>query len=183
MAGLEQPQRYEVLPGLPPYGPPAVVFSATGQRKHSEGFVVRFFPRTGESWVGNFISALCGVSGVFSHPDGRHLIVLSAGEGYVIDPETRQCVHCFGGQVVNVIPIPQLELLVVGNGLWFEAIGRNGILWKSPRISWDGMRNLEVHDFVLSGEAYDPMTNDWRPFKVDVLSGKPNGGSYSGPVM
>jgi hypothetical protein len=181
----DNPIRYEILPGLPPYGPPALTFSSTGRGKHQEGFVVRFFTASGEEWVGNFISGLDGISGVFPHPNGHHLIVFSAGQGYVVDPETRQCVHTFSGQALDVIPIPQLEAFVVGNGLWFEAIDRNGLWWRSRRISWDGMRNIKVADVSLSGEAYDPLsgTEEWRPFTLDLTTGEAKGGSYCGPPM
>jgi hypothetical protein len=47
-------RHFEVLTGLPPYGPPAERFSATGQGTHREGFVVRFTDSRGRQWVGNF---------------------------------------------------------------------------------------------------------------------------------
>jgi len=30
----------------------------------------------------------------------------------------------------------------------------------------------------LVGEAYDPMTDDWAPFEVDIETGELRGGSY-----
>lgn len=114
--------RYEILPGLPPYGLPAVTFSATGQGKHREGFVVRFFPGSDQSWIGNFIGAFGGLRGVYDHPNGVHLIVCSGGECYVIDPESQQCLVSFGGEVIEVISVPRRRLLIVSNGVWLEAL-------------------------------------------------------------
>jgi hypothetical protein len=44
--------RFEILPGLPPYGPLPVQFSATGCGTHREGFVVQF-DGSSVPWVGN----------------------------------------------------------------------------------------------------------------------------------
>jgi len=81
---------FEVLPGLSGVGPYPEQFSATGKGTHREGFVVRFHPHLSESWVGNFQSVLHGFTGVLLHPDGRTVIVVSGGQAYHVDPETRK---------------------------------------------------------------------------------------------
>jgi len=73
--------RWEVLDGLPAYGPMSEPFSTTGQGMHREGLVDRFFPPTG-SWVGNFQRGLSSLDEVFAHPDGRHVVVVAGGTGY-----------------------------------------------------------------------------------------------------
>ena len=40
--------RFEILPGLPPYGPMAISFTKNGAREHREGLVVRFYPAASE---------------------------------------------------------------------------------------------------------------------------------------
>jgi hypothetical protein len=71
--------RFEILSGLPAYGPVAEAFSATGQGKHREGFVVRFESNSAKNWVGNFQPGLGGCSRVFEHPNGTDLIVIASG--------------------------------------------------------------------------------------------------------
>jgi hypothetical protein len=61
---------FEILPGLPPYGPPAEAFPGN-YGKHREGFVVRFTPDEGESWAGNFQPGARGCDGVFAHPNAN----------------------------------------------------------------------------------------------------------------
>lgn len=73
------PTEREVLPGLPPLGPPAEPFSANGMGTHSEGFVVRFVPEFGSPWTGNVQPGLGDASGVFNHPNGRDIMGLSMG--------------------------------------------------------------------------------------------------------
>ena len=69
--------RYEILPSLPSTGPMHEQFSATGMGMHSEGFVVRLHPSTGESWGGNLQGGLGGCEGVFHEPGSDQLIVVS----------------------------------------------------------------------------------------------------------
>ena len=115
---------------------------------------------------------------VLAAPDAAQAIVVSGGQGYVVEPRTRSLVRCFGGTISEVLSLPEQRALIVGNGLWFERIENSGIVWKSRRVSWDGMVNVTVTDSTLVGEAYDPMTNDWIPFEVDLESGELRGGSY-----
>src|SRR5262245_57480504 len=97
--------RYEVLHGLPPYGPPAEPFTATGQGAHREGFVVRFTDDDGDRWVGNLQPGLGGINAVVDHPDGRRAIVVAGGQGYIVDPNDRSSRSYFGGQIGWIIPL------------------------------------------------------------------------------
>lgn len=174
-------QKFKILNGLPAYGPLPEQFSSTGMGKHREGFVVEFFPRNSQNWIGNFQPGLGGVDDVIEHIDADHVIVLAGGQAYVVDPETRSIVNDFGGQIEHVISISELQILLFGNGLWFEAIGQSGFIWRTRRLSWDGMRSINHNGNALSGEGYDPMTDSWVPFFVDLSSGNSTGGSYCGP--
>jgi len=168
------------LPGLPPYGPAPEAFSATGQGKHSEGFVVRFMTKSGDVWVGNFQPGLGGCSIVFEHPNAVNVIVLSGGQGYVVDPDSRRCLNTFGANINSAFKISELGEIVFGNGLWFEAIGRNGHVWRSDRISWDGIKDLVVDGLTLMGHAWD-ISDQWMSFSLNLANGEFTGGSYSGP--
>src|SRR4051794_19170072 len=90
---------FEVLPGLPAYGPSAEPFTATGQGAHREGFVVRFTSPDGGSWVGNFQRGLSRYDDLQAHPDGRNVLVVAGGQGYVVDPADRARRDYFGAQI------------------------------------------------------------------------------------
>lgn len=177
-------ERWEVLDGLPPYGPMAEPFSATGQGTHREGLVVRFFPPTG-SWVGNFQRGVSAFDEVFAHPDGRHVVVVAGGTAYVLDVAGHNVVAHFGAQIEQMLLVPERGFVLLGNGLWFEALGPTGTVWRSRRVSWDGMRNVSLAGTIVHGEAYAPEGRDgmWYPFEVDVMTGSVSGGSYNGPPM
>ena len=169
---------YQVLPGLPAYGAPAQHFSDTGQGKHCEGFVVEFFPGEERRWVGNFQRGLGKCDQILHHIDDRHCIVVAGGSAYVVNPIERSVIEMFGGGIEYCAQADDLEALVFGNGLWFEVLFSNGKRSRADRISWDGMRNLDRHGRMLSGESYDPMQDKWATFEVDLIEGSFTGGSY-----
>jgi hypothetical protein len=168
---------YEVLPGLPAYGPLAEPFSPTGQGKHREGLVVRFTSETGESWAGNFQRDLGGIDRIVDHPNGSAIIVIAGGQGYIVDPTSRKCL---GYLIKSLFVVAELNSIVLGNNLEFEAICATGFLWRSRRVSWDEMRNLSISDLTLTGEASD-LGELWIPFAIDLVTGEVSGGSYTGP--
>src|SRR5437870_3458051 len=104
--------RFRVLPGLPATGAGPEQFSETGRGKHSEGFVVEFFPEMKPSWVGNFQPGLTSYNAVLQLPSGRLVIVVAGGQAYVIDPDERSLLTTFGGQLDTALTVPGAELLV-----------------------------------------------------------------------
>jgi hypothetical protein len=175
---------WEVLPGLPAYGDPALPFSATGQGFHQEGFVVRFRLLDGTAWVGNFQRGYGEGEAVLPHPNGHEVIVLAGGTAYIVDPRERKAIRTFGGDILFAEQVPSRDALVVGNGLWFESLPAQGPGWRTRRISWDGMKDVQFVDSQhLRGEAYSPLDDGWHPFVVDLTSGEVTGGSYDGPDM
>jgi hypothetical protein len=71
--------------------------------------------------------------------------------------------------------------LIIGNGLWFEALAASGMSWRSRRLSWDGVRNVRIDDSRLRGEAWNPVDDCWNEFTLDLQTGDVVGGSYNGP--
>src|SRR5271165_588214 len=53
---------FEILNGLPPYGPAALPFPEAGRGAFREGLIVRFHGVAGDSWVGNFQKGFYGVT-------------------------------------------------------------------------------------------------------------------------
>jgi hypothetical protein len=168
---------YEVLPGLPSSGPIALAFDAGGWTgawgPHREGFVVRFQYTPTMDWVGNFQPGGGGWNGVFQHPDGHSIIVVARGQGYLVDPELRQVVSRFSGGIQHVVSLPEFGAVVISDGLGFEAIRNDGIWWRSPRVSWDKIRNINIDGTILRGEASIPTSTGakWSTFTVDLMTG------------
>src|SRR4051812_18805994 len=129
--------RFEVLPGLPPYGPPAVSFTENGPREWREGQVVRFYPSDSEPWVGNFLGGLTKFSSVLHHPNGSDVIVIAMGEAVVVDPKTRTLRDRIGAQIEEIFVLEEEKSVVFRSIVDFCAIAADNTKWHSPRISWD----------------------------------------------
>jgi hypothetical protein len=170
---------FRSLPGLPPYGELPLRFSAHGGGTHSEGFVVEFQTGTDQKWVGNFARGANKFDWIDSHPNGRDALVVAGGQGYLIEPNLRIVISTFGGAIEGVLHYAPLQALVFNDqGLLFEALGPKGSLWKTRRISWDGMGDIRVSGSTLSGEAWDAVHDTWREFHVDLETGVVVGGAF-----
>jgi hypothetical protein len=173
---------YEILPGLPPYGPLALPCPPDFGRSGREGYVVRFLPNTPNSWVGNFAGGLGGYTGVHPHPDGRAILVFAHGQGYVVDPPSRRVREEVGGAIFNVWRVEGPDGLILDQqGLAFQRYSRSGLLWHTRRLSWDGFRDVHLSSHSITGLAWTPIGERWLPFRVDIQSGRSEGGSYEGP--
>jgi hypothetical protein len=165
--------------GLPPYGPRALSFP--DPQAFSEGLVVSFTTSMGERWTGNFAHGLGRLDAVRGELGSKATIVVSLGRAYVVDIDGKWASE-LTWPVDYIEYAPDLQLILIGNGLWFEGVGRSGAVWKSRRISWDGMRALRRDGSRLTGEAFSPMgPPDWISFELDPATGNVEGGSYSGP--
>lgn len=171
---------FEVLDGLPTSGPIALPFPEDGRGSFRQGLVVRFSAGDGDSWTGNFQRGFArGFDCVIHHPDGRQVVVIAGGEGYVIDPESRRQTHTFGHGINFVQHVPSLNILVFGDGIRIAIMSPDGSKWQSDRISWDGIQKIEIIDFMLRGEAWSPVSNTWHPFQLNLLTRAVIGAIYA----
>jgi hypothetical protein len=170
---------FKVLAGLPGDGPSPIPFPASGRGRHREGYVVQFPLGSGDSWIGNFQLGTTKFTGCFEHPDQIHVVVVSGGEVYIVNPASRSAQE-LGGTVKSVLSVGDAEGLLLEEGLWLTYLNESGLKWRTRRLSWDGIRNLLVQDGVATGQAwrYD---NTWHDFKVALESGATEGGAYTGP--
>ena len=129
--------------------------------------------------MGNFQPGGTAYDTVMVHPNGIEVIVVAHGQAYLIDPERRQLLSVFGGGIYCVLPIPSAEILVIDNfGLWLEALGKAGFLWRTRRVSWDGINDLREVEGKVCGESWDVVNDCGVPFSVDILTGEAQGRAY-----
>ena len=169
---------FEKLPGLPGKGPRAKPFSSTQKAWLQAGYVVQFTPASGNSWVGNFQPGPAGATTIRLHPDGKKVVVVTAGQMYVVDPDARTAV-VVPGVVVNLHEVENPRLLVFDDqGIQFQALGPEGVRWRTKRISWSGFRNVVVNGGKLTAEAGNVTGDVWEGFHVDLRTGRTTGGTY-----
>ncbi|MDI1241523.1 MAG: hypothetical protein PSX80_06340 [bacterium] len=173
-------KNFKVLAGLPGNGDLPKQFSSTGLGSHREGFVVEFLPQGRPAWVGNFQGGLSSFSTAVEHPDGSSVVVVAGRDVYVVDPEDQDLVESFGGDFVSLVQIPEKSMLLFGSSIDFEAIGPTGRLWRSRRISWDGIKDIKLNAETLTGEEWS-YEDIWIPFSLDINTGRHTGGPQCPP--
>jgi hypothetical protein len=156
----------------------AISFTKNGAREHREGLVVRFYPTASEPWVGNFFGGMNAYNAVLDHPNETYVIVVAQGEACIVDPERRAVLDRMAWDTEQVISVPSLRSVIFQRLTDFIAVGADNSGWLSPRISWDGFRNVEVRETDLLGEAYSPVSDAWAPFRLDLLTGHCTDGIY-----
>jgi len=168
---------FETLDSLPTYGPMAIPFSASGHGTHREGFVIRVVPSNGRSWVGNFQPGYGPLTTALRHPNDRSLVVVAAGQAYIVDPETAVLDDSFGADLVSVLESQVPHTLVLVGFTRLKVLTATG-LWTTPRLSWDGFADVRVDGSTVLGNAWEPGDDVFLPFTVDLVSRAVTGGSY-----
>jgi hypothetical protein len=167
-----------ILPSLPAYGPLAEPFPSDGAGAHREGLVVEFTCEDGPAWSGNFQRGLSSFDAVFTTFGADRPLIIAGGTAYLLDVASRREVEEFGGGIPWGLELEDRKCLVLSNGCDFEARARHGVIWRSGRVSWDGMRDLTHRGDKLFGSAYSPIDDDYTAFVLDLNTGRFTGGSY-----
>ena len=178
---------FRILKGLHSCGP-YKNFSATGKGMHSEGTVVEFTTSHGEKWIGNFQPGEHGGNGystVEMHPNKHYLIIAAGGQGYIVDPESQQCISKLGSDIQAIIPYIDLNMLVFLDEDDIVAFGVNGVLYKY-RIAnmdrWDDSYvdrgSLFIDHNQLKGKILNNNYAGFTPFVVHLKDGKVEYGEF-----
>lgn len=118
-------------------------------------------------------------TGVFACPNPSDLCAVAGGYAYVIDAtQPERSTHIGLRPVVEVRQLPEQGLLLFLGFHTIVAWGREGLLWETARLSWEGVRITGVENNVLHGLGWDMMTDKEVPFSVDLLTGQHQGGGY-----
>jgi hypothetical protein len=147
---------------------------------HREGYVVEFDTCAGESWIGNFQPGLTSLYQVFEETSTGEVTVIAGGQAYVVEPANGRLRREYGGSIEWAYPLSGLGAVVLSNGLWFELRRGAEQVWRTKRVSWDGMQNLSVADGLIRGDGWNYI-GTWHPFEVELSTGNARGGGYDGP--
>jgi len=89
-------ENFRVLSSLPPESN-YQHFEVPENPKHQERLILEILPDDGINWYASFESGQSEFSGVYQHPNRVDLIIISNGQGYIVNPETQQLLETFGG--------------------------------------------------------------------------------------
>lgn len=173
-------KRFEILKGLPPYGPMYIPISDDEEPFYSEGYIVKFKKSDGEEWVANFRPGWTNYSNIFDFPEQNLIVVFAGGQGYIMNPEEQKPKMTFGLTIKDVIQ-KEDRSLICSDGIHILLLdNKTGEIWKSDRISWDGIKDLKLVDNKISGQTYDPTNSNqhWSDFELDFETKEIKGGSF-----
>lgn len=173
-------KQYEILDGLPPYGPKYIPVSGDEEPFCSEGFVIKFKKSNGEEWVANFRPGWTNYNSVFDFPEHNIVVVFAGGQGYVMNPSEQKPKTTFGLTIKDVFRKEDGSLICSDGTNIMVLDNKTGEIWKSERISWDGMKDLKLLDNKLSGKSHDPTNpnQSWTDFELDLETNEIKGGSF-----
>lgn len=128
--------------------------------------------------MANFQPGLGGLDLVCVHPNGRDVVVIASGDLWMVNPELRSA--------EKLLPAVDLALEVFNPFGWvlstleiaLARLGPEGLLWHTRRLSWDGFAELRIVGEELMGLAWSAIDDEWRPFHVDLRTGRSSGGIY-----
>jgi hypothetical protein len=63
-------------------------------------------------------------------------------------------------------------------GIALARFGPDGLIWHTRRLSFDGFDNIHIDQTEVRGLEWSPIDDTWRPFSVDVKTGRSVGGTY-----
>jgi len=146
-----------------------------------ESLLVKITPPDAPSWVGSFARGFETdqlVTGVFGWPDGISIGVVSAGYGYVVrasDPKGWARLQPM--PITDVRVMPEHKLIIVADFTHIFAYGSEKSMWKSERLSWDGITITKVATNHVFGLVWDASEDKEVEFVLDVRTGEHTGGA------
>jgi hypothetical protein len=116
-------------------------------------------------------------TGVFPCPNPHELCAVAGGYAYVVDTTApEQCTQIALKPAVSILESTTQSLLLFVGFHTIVAWGRDGFVWETAKLSWEGVRITELSDDVLTGFGWDLMTDREMEFRIDLRTGKHTGG-------
>jgi hypothetical protein len=112
-------------------------------------------------------------TGIWSCPNPQWLCAVAGGYAYLVNtanPLQWEMVEY--RPVLAVTPVLSQRLLLFSGHQSLVAYGPNGKAWETHRLSWEGIKILEVREDTLVGLGWDLITDREFEFEVDLNTGE-----------
>jgi hypothetical protein len=150
-------------------------FAREGQRMTTDAITLRILPRQHQPWIGRFVfgdPTGRWMSAVLSCPDPRELCVVSSGTGYVVkthDPTLWS--NVVSTPIVEVRQAIDAHLLLFADLTKLTGYGAGGLKWQSPRVSADGIEDIQVSARQVAVTGWDAARQHKRRVVIDLIDG------------
>ena len=151
-------------------------FPGATQESGKDGVLVKVLNTKGKTWTGMFAFGTLspkGVTGVYQLPDESRFCVVAKGTAYVVS-----AVDPTDWEEVPLVPILDVrcsesyKLLLFANDTELCAYGRDGLRWKTDRLSWHDLRIKEVNETEAVAEYWDIRDEAVREVRVKLENGR-----------
>jgi len=142
--------------------------------------IVRIRPARVPPWTASFPGGSIGssLSGFFGVPSADHLLVVADGWGAIVDVRSPAAPAEILGhqvhQVHQVVRVPDEDIVLLSGLCDVTAVGRDGRLWRSPRLFLDELQIVRVEREQILCSGYSMGTSEAI---IDLRSGE----KLSGP--
>ena len=118
-------------------------------------------------------------TGIFACPNADEICAVAGGYGYVAHAEApEKCTLLTMKPVVAVHSAVDAGLLLFVGFQSILAWGREGLVWETGRLSWDGVRMTAVEGYEARGFGWDLRGDVEVEFRVDLRTGMHTGGGF-----
>jgi len=112
-------------------------------------------------------------TGVWACPNPAQLCAVAGGYAYLINTTNpAQWEQVEYRPVLQVTPLAQHKLLLFAGHHSLIAYGPAGKAWQTKKLSWEGIKILQITDQILTGLGWDLMTDREFEFQVNLQSGE-----------
>jgi hypothetical protein len=112
-------------------------------------------------------------TGVWSCPNPQWLCAIAGGYAYLVNTtDPRQWEQVEHRPILAVTALLSQRLLLFSGHQSLMAYGPNGKAWETGRLSWEGIKILDIREATLAGLGWDLMTDTEFKFEVDLRTGE-----------
>lgn len=172
---LTFPHEYEVSTDvdLPGDGKGIIYQPNASRTSGRDGLLLRFSPRSARAWLGYFAfrHPSYQFTGVLATPNPQFACVVSSGVAYWVSAkDPHACSKLNFEPVLGARAVPQLDMILLWDFITLGLLGKDGQLWRSPRLCWDELQITKIQDGVVYGVGHNPLGRSEGEFRFDLKS-------------
>ena len=77
------------------------------------------------------------------YPNRNRIVVKAKGQDYLMTADRENPIDTFGINIKEVIQTTENNIILI-HDTDVQLIDRDGTIWQSERISWDGIKDLKI---------------------------------------
>jgi len=127
---------------------------ATDAAKSSAWSWVHFEHPEGDEWYGSFKEGRVNRWRGIASADQRHFFIIVCGVLYCVDSAERALLCTLAGwSFQDVLVIPHSDHVAIADLTDIGILSPRGLVWRTPRVAWDGVRLLSATESLVEGIA------------------------------